>query len=350
MKKTLLLTALNLTFFLSYSQVGIGNINPNTNSILDLTNSNSKGLLLPKSPSTVPNSPAGLLFFNESDSVLYYNEGGAYNGLSPWRYKFGSTPTSAISSVHTYFIKSGGNVGIGLSSPQYKLHVKDDGEVLRIEGDNSSFLSFYPSGFGTDRGNIGFISTSTPTLTIANGFNNNDINITTLGAGDVNITNGDVDIQDGKIKEYGNDLLPRGSIIMWSGDTIPDGWALCDGQSHLLANGSGTSVTVPDLKGRFIVGHDPANSTYAMRLTGGADSVTLIASECALPNHHHPINHGHAINDPGHSHHIDLDDVAGSGGIDDAGSSTETNKEQTLKLQVLLLLIILEILMIQPYR
>lgn len=52
--------------------------------------------------------------------------------------------------------------------------------------------------------------------------------------------NGNLNAQ-GKIKESGNDLVPRGVIVAWSGTTAPGGWAICDGQ-----NGT------PDLRGRFI--------------------------------------------------------------------------------------------------
>ena len=41
--------------------------------------------------------------------------------------------------------------------------------------------------------------------------------------------------------------IPVGGIIMWTGATAPDGWALCTGQT---ANG----ITTPDLRERFIVG------------------------------------------------------------------------------------------------
>jgi microcystin-dependent protein len=67
--------------------------------------------------------------------------------------------------------------------------------------------------------------------------------------------------------------VPCGAIFMWSGtsDTIPDGWALCDGSS-------GT----PDLTDRFIVG---AGRSYVVASKGGAASVTLTVGQ--LPAHFH---------------------------------------------------------------
>ncbi len=57
----------------------------------------------------------------------------------------------------------------------------------------------------------------------------------------------------GKIQENGNDLIAQGIITMWSGsaDSIPAGWAICDGN-----NGT------PDLRGRFVVGYDSADVDY----------------------------------------------------------------------------------------
>ncbi len=77
----------------------------------------------------------------------------------------------------------------------------------------------------------------------------------------------------GKVKEAGNDLLPAGVIVMWSGaaNAIPSGWALCDG-------GSGR----PDLRGRFIVG---AGGSYAVGSTGGEATHALTVAE--LPAHSH---------------------------------------------------------------
>ena len=67
--------------------------------------------------------------------------------------------------------------------------------------------------------------------------------------------------------------IPAGGIIMWSGsvDSIPPGWALCDGR-----NGT------PDLRDRFIVG---AGGSYDVGDTGGAESVTLTVAQ--MPQHSH---------------------------------------------------------------
>jgi len=75
----------------------------------------------------------------------------------------------------------------------------------------------------------------------------------------------------GKIKEYGNDLLPQGVIVMWSGTlaNIPNGWALCDGGTYTAPNGD--PVATPDLRDKFIyacsAGENPGT-------TGGATTHT----------------------------------------------------------------------------
>ena len=71
----------------------------------------------------------------------------------------------------------------------------------------------------------------------------------------------------------GNGAIPVGGILVWSGSTasIPDGWALCDGQ-----NGT------PNLSARFVLG---AGGSYGVGAKGGSETVTLTVAQ--LPSHKH---------------------------------------------------------------
>ncbi|MBL6445664.1 hypothetical protein JMN32_05050 [Fulvivirga sp. 29W222] len=82
-----------------------------------------------------------------------------------------------------------------------------------------------------------------------------------------------------------NHGAPKGFIGMWSGAIaeIPSGWVLCDGRAAV--NGQ----TIPNLKGKFIVGYDPNDNDYdAIGKTGGEKEVTL--TEAQLPVHKHDIS------------------------------------------------------------
>ena len=76
-------------------------------------------------------------------------------------------------------------------------------------------------------------------------------------------------VVNGSISGYGT--FPLGGIIMWSGATVPSGWALCNGNNN-----------TPDLRDRFIVG---AGNAYAVKATGGSQNVTLTVPN--LPAHNH---------------------------------------------------------------
>jgi len=86
-----------------------------------------------------------------------------------------------------------------------------------------------------------------------------------------------------------SNLMPKGGIIIWSGDQIPAGWGLCDGTNYQAVDGSGT-VQSPDLRGRFVLGlGQGANLTNRTKgQTGGAETHTLTVAE--IPKHNHLIN------------------------------------------------------------
>ena len=93
-----------------------------------------------------------------------------------------------------------------------------------------------------------------------------------------------------------------GMIILYGGaaDAIPSGFVLCDGSAvsrstyaalfavvgttHGSGNGS-TTFNLPDLRGKFVVGHHPSNGDYDVGDTGGEESVTLTVDQ--IPPHSH---------------------------------------------------------------
>lgn len=101
----------------------------------------------------------------------------------------------------------------------------------------------------------------------------------------------------GKVKEAGNDLLPAGVIVMWSGaaNAIPSGWALCDGNLG------------PDLRDRFIVG---AGGNYTVDITGGEATHTLTPAE--IPVH----SHSTTFKTVGYETHWNNSQEAMSAGVD----------------------------------
>lgn len=85
------------------------------------------------------------------------------------------------------------------------------------------------------------------------------------------------------LSEVSKRLPPKQSALPFWGaiNTIPDGWQLCDG-----TNGT------PDLRGMFIAGYDPNETTQnAPGKTGGAHEVALTKDQ--LPPHNHTGNTGY---------------------------------------------------------
>ena len=105
---------------------------------------------------------------------------------------------------------------------------------------------------------------------------------------------------------------PVGSVQLFAGEKVPDGWLLCNGAQYaqkdypelyaaigtafnraMSANDVAYTPTagyfrVPDLRGRFVVGRSDTDDDYnALGAAGGKKNVTLTAEESGLPKHTH---------------------------------------------------------------
>jgi len=109
--------------------------------------------------------------------------------------------------------------------------------------------------------------------------------------GSMNVTT----LKSSSVSGFGT--TPLGGIIMWSGsvDSVPAGWALCNGQTV-------NTRTTPDLRGRFVVGA----GTGAVGLTsrdpnarGGNETTTLTVGQ--LPVHNHNVT-GTTTSNGEHNH------------------------------------------------
>lgn len=298
------------------AQVGIGVASPHSRSILDLTNVNNKGLMLP-SFSTSPSSGAdtsGLLFYFNEDAALYFRDTLGYNNLNSWKYKYDGGTDEVV-----YFNPSGYvGVGIGVDDATIKgnLHVALNGKEVLFSSTSAALIignsdNAIHMTFDNDEILVKSNSNTAGTLKLQEGGGTVQVGQSRSITSTLNVF--------GKVQEGGSDLVPQGVIVMWSGalSNIPSGWALCDGRRYQINATTGLNDTLttggvqsPDLRERFIVG---AASTDNAAVTGttayapgaggnGNNFVTLNTTQ--IPPHTHTIDHGHDVSDPGHTHSI----------------------------------------------
>ena len=105
-------------------------------------------------------------------------------------------------------------------------------------------------------------------------------------------------------KEYVDNSMPIGSIIMYGGTAAPAGWHICNGTAHGSAALQAIigSPNTPDLSGKFIVG---VGSGYSQGATGGTATNTLQPAQTATKGHGHTVSstaettdHVHSVNPP----------------------------------------------------
>lgn len=97
--------------------------------------------------------------------------------------------------------------------------------------------------------------------------------------------NGPVTANQEQINLAVSSYVPRGCILMWTGNNVPDGWALCDGTN-----------STPDLRGRFVMA---ANAEHPLGEMGGTSTHAHIVNiggtaltEAQLPPHQHGVTIG----------------------------------------------------------
>lgn len=304
MKKLILirfciLIVFTLAVTAAFAQVGIGNVVPDTNAILDLTNTNNRGLHLPTAPTSLPQATPGILYYDATKGILLYGTQNGYNAISPWRFKYNYSFSQNVS-----FTKSG-NVGIGTALPLQKLHIKSNGEIMRLEGSSTARYNYFPSGFTNgSKATVGYESSNNITLIIKNANLGGNINFDMVQGNNLLVT--------GTVTENGYRPISPGTIVMWRSSSIPSGWAICDGTGTYI-NVYGQEKNIPNLQNQFVRG--VANTTDQNYLvTGGEETTTLIIDQ--LPPHTHGAGTLNTTENGSHFHGIGSD--GGSEGSSDS--------------------------------
>ena len=136
-------------------------------------------------------------------------------------------------------------------------------------------------------------------------------------------------------------LVPVGALVPFAGATVPTNWLLAHGQSLVRASypalftaigvthgsASGSTFSLPDLRGRVVAGRDNMGGTPANRLTevvSGLDGAVLGAAGGNQNLH----QHSHPVTDPGHAHGVQAASISG-GGAFGGETSTEPNYAST---------------------
>lgn len=132
---------------------------------------------------------------------------------------------------------------------------------------------------------------------------------------------------------------PVGTVEMFAGASVPDGWILCDGAEYTKAaypalflaigytyGGAGDVFNVPDCRDRLLIG---AGTLAALGAAAGAATATIGIDN--LPAHNHGVTdpghthvftadpHAHAVTDTGHVHTINDPTHSHAGGAAAAG-------------------------------
>lgn len=125
-----------------------------------------------------------------------------------------------------------------------------------------------------------------------------------------------VSADDAARKAYVDALLPVGVMLPYGGTAAPSGvWALCNGASlststyaSLFAvlsyryGGGGGSFSLPNTKGKFLVGVSGASPFATTGATGGTANNVTVSHTHTMKNHTHSLNDHTHTTDINHNH------------------------------------------------
>jgi microcystin-dependent protein len=134
-----------------------------------------------------------------------------------------------------------------------------------------------------------------------------------------------------------------GTVLDFAGTTAPTDWLMCYGQSLLrtdypnlfAAIGTtygavdGTHFSLPDCRGRAVIGKDNMGGAAANRVTSAASGITGTTLGAAGGSETHTLTtaqmpahtHANTLNDPGHTHGHNAAATYSSGSSGTGGSS-----------------------------
>ena len=166
--------------------------------------------------------------------------------------------TQGTFDTHIASFIADGKVGIGTKNPKSTLHVEGN-----ITG--SSNLELVGNAYAQGKGCFKTIS-EFAILETDFASSNDEYYKTVISSG-----------SKGELQYVDASPVPKGGIIMWSGNTnnIPKGWRLCAGGS--VVNG----VSIPNLSNKFVVGSD--NTSGVPTTTVGGSTQTV--GGCNTHNH-----------------------------------------------------------------
>lgn len=162
MKKPVLYLS-NILFFIfnidtARCQVGIGTNTPHASAILDLSNTGSKGLLIPRMTAAhrmaISFPASGLLVYQTDDPIgFYYNSGTA--GLPNWSSLLPPVSSPWLYNNNDIYNTNTGNIGIGTQAPLSLLSIGSNSQFQIDNLGNILKINNVPYSFPSVQGNAG---------------------------------------------------------------------------------------------------------------------------------------------------------------------------------------------------